>query len=88
MILSLLRIKRLRLPKEIHFLKLRASSVMELGRKTFGRARMLENQLSVFLCLKKIGKRELLNPINAVVDRNADRLVLLSATVKRKVSQY
>jgi hypothetical protein len=49
---------------------------------------MLENQLSVFLCLKKIGKRELLNPINAVVDRNADRLVLLSATVKRKVSQY
>ena len=31
-----------------------------------------ENQLSGFLCLEKIGKRELLSPANVVVDGNAD----------------
>ena len=45
-----------------------------------------ENQLSGFLCLEKIGKRELLSPANVVVDGNADRLVLLGATVVRSPS--
>lgn len=47
---------------------------------------MPENQLSGFLCLEKIGKRELLSPANVVVDGNADRRILLSATVVRSQS--
>ena len=45
-----------------------------------------ESQLSGFLCLEKIGKRELLSPANVVADGNADIVVLIGATVVRSRS--
>ena len=45
-----------------------------------------ESQLSGFLCLEKIGKRELLSPANVDADGNADMLVLLGTTVVRSPS--
>lgn len=60
--------------------------MMELKKKKSWLSLNAENQLSGFLCLEKIGKWELLRLANVVVDGNADRLVLLGATVGRSQS--